>query len=249
LAKNKSSGGRGFYFLVGGVVIAGGAALLMARSSETSSPQLAPPSVAETGVAPSADAGVAMGSPDAPVTIVEFADYLCPHCRNFNAVTGKAIRRDFAGPGGQVRWINYDFPLNQASWAPALAARCAHQQGNYWQMHDVLYARSEEWATESNPNGSFIDLAETLGMDEDAFRACLSDRSGLQEIGAARQYGESIGVNSTPTLFINGRRIPPRQQYFSYAGLQSLIQQEEAAANEAAAASEAAADSEAADSE
>ena len=150
MAKNKSSGGRGFYFLVGGVVIAGGAALLMARSSETSSPQLAPPSVAETGVAPSADAGVAMGSPDAPVTIVEFADYLCPHCRNFNAVTGKAIRRDFAGPGGQVRWINYDFPLNQASWAPALAARCAHQQGNYWQMHDVLYARSEEWATESD---------------------------------------------------------------------------------------------------
>lgn len=232
----KSGGGKGFYLLVGGVVIAGGAALLMARDGGTSAPELAPPSVAETRAAPSADAGVAMGSPDAPVTIVEFADFLCPACRSFNAVTGKAIRRDFAVPGGPLRWINYDFPLNQASWAPALAARCADQQGRYWELHDLMYARVEDWAGEENPNGEFIDFAESLGMDGDAFRACLSDRSGLQEVGAARRYGESIGVNSTPTLFINGRRIPPTRQYYSYAGLDSLIQQ---MAAEAAPASEA----------
>lgn len=232
----KSGGGKGFYLLVGGVVIAGGAALLMARDSGAGAPELAPPSIAETGAAPSADAGVAMGSPDAPVTIVEFADFLCPACRSFNAVTGKAVRRDFAGPGGPLRWINYDFPLHQESWAPALAVRCADHQGRYWELHDLLYARVEDWANESNPNGEFIDFAKSLGLDEDAFRACLSDRSGLQEVGAARRYGESIGVNSTPTLFINGRRIPPTRQYFSYAGLESLIQQQLAAADSASQA-------------
>jgi protein-disulfide isomerase len=208
----------------------------MARDSGTSAPELSPPSVAETGAAPSADAGVAMGSPDAPVTIVEFADFLCPACRSFNAVTGKSVRRDFAGPDGPLRWINYDFPLNQASWAPALAARCAGQQGRYWELHDLLYARVEDWGTESNPNGKFIDFAESIGLDEDAFRACLSDRAGLQEVGSARRYGESIGVNSTPTLFINGRRIPPRREYYSYAGLESLILQQVAAADSASAA-------------
>lgn len=226
-------GGRGFYLLLGGLVVAGGAVLVMARDTGGDAPALSPLSLAETAAPASADAGVALGSPDAPVTIVEFADFLCPHCRTFNSVAGKALRRDYAGADGPVRWINYDFPLNQASWAPALAARCGAQQGQYWQMHDLLFARSDDWSRERNPNGKFIEIAETVGLDRDAFRACLEDRSGLQEIGAARRYGESLGVNSTPSLFINGRRIPPRREFFSYAGLERLIQQELEAANAA----------------
>lgn len=228
--RSGSGGGKGFYLLVGGLVIAGVAALVMARDSGSEPAALSPLSVAETGAPASADAGVAIGSADAPVTIVEFADFLCPACRSFNSVTGKAIRRDYAGPDGPVRWINYDFPLNQASWAPALAAKCADQQGRYWQMHDLLFALTDEWSRESNPNRKFIEIAETAGVETDAFRACLDDRSGLQEIGSARRYGESLGVNSTPSLFINGRPIPATRQFFSYAGMERLIQQELAAA-------------------
>ena len=225
-----SSGGRKFYLLLGGLAVAGTAALLMARDGDGDVSQLEPLSLAETAVPASAEAGVAMGSSDALVTIVEFADFQCPHCRNFNAVTGKAIRRDYAGADGSIRWINYDFPLQQTSWAPALAARCGEQQGRYWQMHDLIYAMSDDWIGKSNPNKTFVELAETLGLDEAAFRACLADRSGLQDVGAARRYGEGLGVNSTPSMFINGRRIPPRQEYFSYAGLAKLIQDELAAA-------------------
>jgi protein-disulfide isomerase len=225
-----SSGGRGFYLLLGGLAVAGTIALVMARDRGGDAPQLGPLSVAETAAPASADAGVAIGNPDALVTIVEFADFECPFCRDFNSVTGKAIRRDYAGVDGLIRWINYDFPLHQESWAPALAARCGEQQGRYWQMHDMIYARSDDWIGESNPNKIFRELAETVGLDEDAFRACMEDRSGLQDVGAARRYGESLGVNSTPSLFINGRSIPATRQFFSYAGLEKLIQDELAAA-------------------
>ncbi len=225
-SRSRSGGGRGFYLLLGGMAIAGIAALVMVRDSGGSAPQLEPLSLAETAAPASAAAGVAIGAQDAPVTIVEFADFQCPHCRNFNALTGKAIRRDFAGVDGPVRWINYDFPLNQASWAPALAARCGERQGRYWQMHDMIYAMTDDWMGKSNPNKTFIELANTIGLDEDAFRACLTDRSALRDIGAARRYGESLGVDRTPTLFINGRQIPPKQEYFNYAGLERLIQEE-----------------------
>ncbi len=225
-SRSGSGGGRGFYLLLAGLAVAGIAALVMARDSGGNAPQLEPLSLAETAAPASADAGVALGAQDAPVTIVEFADFQCPHCRNFNALTGKALRRDYAGVDGPVRWINYDFPLNQKSWAPALAARCGEEQGRYWQMHDMIYARTDDWIRKSNPNKIFMELADTIGLDKDAFRACLSDRSALRDIGAARRYGESLGVNSTPTLFINGRQIPPRSENFSYAGLENLIQQE-----------------------
>ena len=225
-SRSGSGGGRGFYLLLGGLAIAGIAALVLVRDSGGKAPLQEPLSLAETTAPASADAGVALGAKDAPVTIVEFADFQCPHCRTFNSLTGKAIRRDYAGADGPVRWINYDFPLNQASWAPALAARCGEQQGRYWQMHDMIYAMSDTWMRKSNPNKAFMKLANTVGLDEDAFRACLADRSALRDIGAARRYGESLGVNSTPTLFINGRQVPPRQENFTYAGLEKLIRQE-----------------------
>ncbi len=227
--RSGSGGGRGFYLLLGGLAVAGTAALVVVRNTDGETSRLEPLSLAETSAPASAAAGIAMGASDAPVTIVEFADYQCPHCRNFNAVTGKAIRRDYAGADGPVQWINYDFPLQQTSWAPALAARCGEQQGRYWQMHDLLYAMSDDWIGKSNPDKKFVELAKTAGLDEDAFRACLADRSGFQDIGAARRYGESLGVNSTPSLFINGQQIPPQRDFFSYAGLERLIQEELAA--------------------
>jgi len=233
--KSGSSSGRGFYLLLGGLAVAGTAALLMARDGGGDTSQLAPLSLAESSAPASAAAGVSIGPADALVTIVEFADFGCPHCRTFNSVAGKAIRRDYAGANGPIQWINYDFPLNQTSWAPALAARCGEQQGRYWQMHDMLYARSDDWLGKSNPNKVFSEIAETVGLDEDAFRSCMADRSALQDIGAARRYGESLGVNSTPSMFINGRQIPPRRESFTYAGLERLIQDELAAAPAAAA--------------
>lgn len=221
-----------FYMLVGGLAAAGVATLfLLGRGG---APETQPLTLAETDATPSAAAGVSMGPQSAPVRIVEFADFLCPACRNFNAVTGRLIRQTYAqGEDAVLQWVNYDFPLHQESWQPALAARCAEPHGKYWQMHDLLYARSDDWRSRSNPNGFFLDLAEDLGIDGGTYRDCLGDRSGLEHIGASRKYGESLGVNSTPTLFINGQQIPPQQRYYSYEGMAQLIQQAAAQARDA----------------
>lgn len=219
--EKKSS--AGFYLILGGVAVAGVAALVLARGGDASAPENLPVSVASTNVRGSGAVGISTEGEDAAVTIIEFEDYLCPHCRDFNAVSGKLIRREFAtGEDPVVRWVVYEFPLGQTSWAPALAGRCARDQGAYWEMHDVLFARTEAWASESNPNGTFIDFADQLGLDTDQFRQCLSERAHLSDIAAARKYGESLGVNGTPTLYLNGRKLTLRTDA-DYESLKALI--------------------------
>lgn len=206
----KSGGGnRGFYLLLAAVALGGIAALVYAMNGNAGAPETLPPSAADMDAEASAAAGVSIGPEDAPVTIIEFEDFLCQACRNFNATTGKLIRNEFAtGSDAMVRWVSYHFPvIGQGSWPPAVAALCAEQQGGYWQMHDLIYARTEAWAGESNPNGVFIDLAEQVGMDTGQFRECLSDPGHMQDVAASLNYGRSLGVSGTPTLYLNGRRL------------------------------------------
>ncbi len=194
-----------------------------------------PPPPIDTLAAVEADssAGVPIGRADAPVTIWEFVDYQCPHCAQFSSFTGRLIRQNYVDNGGPVRWIMYDFVIGSFphSIPAALAARCAGEQGQYWPMHDVLLARQNRWAVVDRPTPVFRDFAEELGLDLGAYDACMSERRGLMEIAAARQYGTQHGVNSTPTIFLNGRRLEVMET--SYEGIEALIQ---AAVDSAAAA-------------
>lgn len=240
----QSNGGsnRAFYLLLGAVALGGIAALIFAMGGTDRAPDVLPPSAADMAAEASAAVGVSTGPDDAPVTIIEFADFRCPSCRNFNATTGRLIRSEFAtGDDAIVRWVAYDFPvLGQGSWPPAIAARCAEEQGRFWQMHDLLYARTEEWIDESNPNGAFIDLAEEIGLNADSYRECLADRAHLQEVAASQNYGQSLGVSGTPTIYLNGRRLPLREA--GYQALRGRILEVAAAAGGAEAGDEAAND-------
>lgn len=234
-------GGLGFYLFLGVVAVAGVAWLFLARNGN-GVPESQPLSVADMDAEASGAAGVAMGPEDAPVTIIEFEDYRCPACRQFNSMQGRLLRQNYAtGDDAILRWVAYDFPIfGQASYPPAVAARCAEDQGRFWQMHDLLYARTEAWYNESNPNGTFVDLAEDVGLDTDQFRECLRERPHLQDIAASRKYGESLGVGATPTLYMNGRPLD-LNRYRGYAALEQQV----LTAAEAAGAAEAAAEAEA----
>ncbi len=237
---------RGFYLLLGAVALGGIAALILATRGSGGAPETLPPSAADMEAEASAAAGVSMGPEDAPVTIIEFEDFQCPACRNFNATTGRLLRNEFSrGDDAILRWVTYDYPvLGQGSWPPALAARCAEAQGRFWQMHDLLYARTEAWRGESNPNGVFIELAEEIGLDTDRYRECLADRTHLQDVASSLNYGQSLGVNGTPTLYLNGRRLNLRREG-GYQALRDRIVETAAAEGSGEAGGEA--DGEAAD--
>lgn len=219
--------GLGFYLILGAVAVVGAGALWYAAFGGGGAPANPPLSVADMEAEASGAAGVSMGPADAPVTIIEFEDYRCPSCRNFNAQTGRLLRQNYAtGDDAVLRWVSYDFPVfGQVSWPPAIAARCANDQGRFWEMHDLLYARTESWYGESNPNAAFVDLAGVVGLDVGEFRQCLERRPHLQAIAASRKYGESIGVSSTPSLYLNGRPVPHTPRNTSYAGMEELVLQ------------------------
>jgi protein-disulfide isomerase len=233
VAKQQSQGGgsKWFYVTIGVVILIGAGWLLTAGRSGGEADELPPLGLAQTtGIEADASAGISIGPDDAVVTIYDFSDYLCPHCREFNSMVGKLLRRNYAVPGGPLRWVSFEFPLNDQSFKGNVASLCAEEQGKFWEMHDMLFARVENWATETNPNGAFIDLAKDIGMDTGDFKSCLNKRESVTRILESKQYGVDLGVTGTPTIFINGQPVPRTNQYYSYQGLETVIQQQTAAA-------------------
>lgn len=233
MAKTQKGGGgaRWFYLAAGLLVLAGGAWLLTAGRFGGEPEPLPPLSVAETqGIVADPSAGTAIGPEDAPIVIYDFSDYLCPHCREFNGMVGKLLRRQYAVPGGPLRWVSYEFPLQDPSVPATIAAHCAGEQDRYWDMHDMIFARVNAWAREADPNDVFVELADDIGLDEGEFRSCLRERRGLRQILAAKEYGKQLGVTGTPTIFVNGQAVPRTMQFYSYEGLESFIREQAAQA-------------------
>ncbi|MCS6844646.1 MAG: DsbA family protein [Caldilineales bacterium] len=151
------------------------------------------------------------GSPNAPITIVEYSDYQCPFCQRFTLQTLPALLQEYVEKG-QVRLVFKDFPLNQIhpqAQKAAEAARCVRElAGNddaYWQMHDLLFAGQGEWSGQANANAIFADYAVRLGVERSAFDACLSSGRHEAAVLADLQEGLELGVRGTPTFFINGQ--------------------------------------------
>lgn len=239
-AKRSGGGGRLFYIVLAVVAVAGVAFLLLAGDGgDDGAARPLPAWAADVEADP--EAGVPLGPDDAPATIMEFADYQCPHCAQFGTFTGKLIRQNFVEQGGLARWVLYDFPVGfPHSISSSVAARCAGEQGlePFWAMHDLLLARQADWGRTDAPGRLFTGYARDLGLDADGFRECFEARRPLEEVMASRSYGEQLGVQGTPTLFLNGRRLDTRE--YSYEALESLIR----AAADSASRAESSADGE-----
>lgn len=221
LANTSKKGGKGFYLLIAAVVVVGAFLLLRGRGS-SEVPDLAPVALTGGDVVADASSGTAIGADDAPAVIMEFSDYLCPHCRTFNGLSGKLLRQNYAGTGS-MKWVSFDFPLWPESWAPAIAAQCAKRQGRYFEMKDLLFARVDSWRDEGNPNRKFVDYARDLGLDAGAFKSCVDGQETLADVQASRQYGESLGIDGTPTIFFNGERFALSGRDYGYGALEERI--------------------------
>jgi protein-disulfide isomerase len=148
----------------------------------------------------------ALGSPDAPLTVVEFADFQCGGCAVYAERQLPRIRSELV-EAGLVRYVFMDFPLEMHPQA-RLAARaglCASEQGAFWGFHDRVYAGHSEWAYEGDPTATFTGYAAAAGMDRAAFEACLRSTRHDERVAASVALGESIGVRGTPSMVANGR--------------------------------------------
>jgi protein-disulfide isomerase len=167
--------------------------------------------------------GIPLGDASAPVKILEFGDYECGACATFASTVKPLIRNELV-ESGQVQFIYYDFPLSnhRHSFLAARAARCAGDQGRYWEYQDVLFGQQSRWAFQARPSDLFLGYAEQIGIDRAAFRSCLESDRHADVVTANYRLGEQLGVNATPTVIVNGRRV----QNWSMAEIRRVVEQE-----------------------
>ena len=145
-----------------------------------------------------------MGSQDAPVTMIEYSEYLCPFCLRFALETLPRIEEEYIDTG-KVKLIFRDFPVHgQPAVAIAMVAECAADQGKFWEMHMFLWERYEEWSQSQDILVTFQGYAEELGMDTEEFTSCLQEGTVVERIIEDYNIGVQDGVEATPSFLING---------------------------------------------
>jgi protein-disulfide isomerase len=152
------------------------------------------------------------GPKDARVTVVEYSDFQCPFCARVYTTLENEVLKDY---GDKVRFVFKNFPLTSIHpWAEdgAIASECAFQQGNdkFWAMYNGLFSKQSE-ITKENVKDKASEIAKEAGLDVDKFRDCLDGRKSLDAVKADESEATALGVNSTPTFFINGRRLSGAQ--------------------------------------
>lgn len=175
---------------------------------------------AETRSKLSAKDSPSLGPQDAKVTLIEFADFECPSCRQLDLILRNLI---VAHP--EIRLVYKNFPLSDLHpWAmtAAIAGQCAYQQQPdvFWKFHNSIFD-AQDLITPSNAWDKMIDVATQHGLDKDTFRTCMSDPETTKQIEKTQAEGRALKITATPTTFINGRRVVGAdetliQQYIQY---------------------------------
>ena len=145
------------------------------------------------------------GDPKATITMVEFSDFECPVCRSLHDVL-QGLLVNYP----QVRLVFKDFPLEQHPWArsAAIAGRCAYNQEPkaFWKLYDLIYDNQDIISPE-NSYAKLTDYASQISLNPDTFKTCIASPEAASAVDASHANGLALQVSSTPTIFINGRRI------------------------------------------
>jgi protein-disulfide isomerase len=213
--KNKPKQGmKSFYWVLAGIAVLGIAAIAwVVMRNRTGNAAIAPVAIAgaDNPQALVAKAqGVTIGNENAPVKMLVFSDYQCPYCAEFASMIEPALVKEFV-PSGKLQFVYYDYPLGGAhkySFLAARAARCAGDQGKFWEYHDLVFGKQSEWGTEEGvPLKTFLGYGKEVGVNEGPFKSCVDSDKYQDIVSANHELGERLGVNATPTVFVNGRRV------------------------------------------
>ena len=161
----------------------------------------APADLAEQG--PAGD--VVLGSDKAPVTIIEYASMTCPHCAHFSEETFPELKKRYIDTG-KVKFIFREFPLDALAAAGFMLARCAGND-KFLPIIETLFAKQSAWVVKE-PIEPLKSIAKQFGFTEESFNQCLANQKVLDNIQAVRDRAvQKFAVNSTPTFFVNGKRL------------------------------------------
>ncbi len=158
----------------------------------------------------------AIGSADAKITVVEYGSMTCGHCATFATKVFPEFKTKYIDTN-KVRFVFREFPLDNLAAAASMLARCAGGDKTF-PMVETLYEKQADWAfTNGNPVPKLFDIAKQAGFTQESFDKCLTDQKLLEQITAQRTAAsDKFGVSSTPTFFINGKRLqqPPKIEEF-----------------------------------
>jgi protein-disulfide isomerase len=154
--------------------------------------------------------GYVIGGASAPVEVIEFADFECPACAQFATLHEPDVRSRLVQTG-QIRLRFLDLPLVEIghtnSPTASLAAACANEQGKFWELHDLIFANQDRWATQATktPRRVIDPLARQSGLDMTRYEQCMASQKYLANIQAHRRAAERYRVASTPSFVIGGK--------------------------------------------
>ncbi len=151
-----------------------------------------------------------IGDAKAPVTIIEYASTTCPHCSHFYETTFPELKKRYIDTG-KVRYIYREFVLNQLDAAAVMLLRCTDKD-KYFPLLDAFFSKQKDWVVQQ-PIPPLMAIAKQAGFTEESFNSCLDTQKNakskelLDKIEARNQTAQKLGVNSTPTFFVNGKKL------------------------------------------
>ena len=161
-----------------------------------------------------------LGDSDAPVTIIEYSSLTCPHCAEFHQDTLPQIKETWIAEG-KAKLVYRHFPLDSLSLRAAAVANCIEGE-RHFSFLDILFKSQRRWAKASDPIKAIGQMARLAGLSKDKFETCVNDQAEMDRILARRQDGaQTYGVQSTPTLIINGQKVEGAR---SFKYLSTLIE-------------------------
>lgn len=150
-----------------------------------------------------------LGNPDAPVTVIEYASYTCPHCARFHQDAYKQLKADYIDTG-KINFVYREVYFDRYGLWASMIARCAGSTEAFFGMTDLIYENQSEWSRAGEPSaivGELRKIGLLAGLDGDTLEACLQDADKARTLVAWYQQNASEdGIESTPSFMINGQR-------------------------------------------
>ena len=146
-----------------------------------------------------------LGKGDAPITIIEYASLTCPHCAHFEIDVLPKLKEKWIDTG-KAKLVLRDFPLDEAALRAAMVARCAPPD-RFYPLVDTFFSQQEKWVTARDYRGALEKLAKLGGVSDKEFKACIGDKKLEDQVAESRlTASQKLGVDATPTFFINGKK-------------------------------------------